>query len=106
MEERWWGTVSVNEGACLEKQIGPLSVAMKRAGSELQFFCAEHTGRHVHPEDTSGVPEGFMRPEHLKERYLITHPTRRLRCCSNGPIRRSPCWGSMRVKRTSSGFRP
>jgi hypothetical protein len=43
MEEQWWGAVSLTGGACLEKQIGPLSVAIRRVGSELRLFYAEHT---------------------------------------------------------------
>ncbi|MDA3970860.1 MAG: hypothetical protein PF442_05895, partial [Desulfobulbaceae bacterium] len=70
----WWGTFDLSKKGVLQKQIGPLWLAIKQDTYEWQIYYERITDWQ---DDTAGiavVPESFVLGEEtLKERYVLNN---------------------------------
>ena len=70
----WWGTCDLSEEGVLQKQIGPLWLAIKQDKYEWQIYYERITDWHDDAAARAVIPESFVLGEEtLKERYVLNN---------------------------------
>jgi hypothetical protein len=70
----WWGTFDLSKKGILQKQIGPLWLAIKQNTYEWQIYYEKITAWQDDAEGSAVSPESFvLGDETLKERYVLNN---------------------------------